>query len=68
MQGDVEQTVFKSMPETAAALYAEGGAMRFFRGWSWRTSRMILAIFVMGQVKDAAAPLLFPAKFNKGRE
>lgn len=65
LQGDVEMKVYKSMPETAATLYNnEGGAGRFFQGWSWRTSRMILAIFIMGQCKDQLGPLLFPGKFK----
>ena len=32
MQGDVEQTTYKSMPSTAAKLYQEGGFGRFFCG------------------------------------
>jgi hypothetical protein len=64
MQGDVEQRVFRSMPATALTLYAEGGAVAFFRGWSWRTSRMIMAIFIMGQCKDILTPILFPYKFK----
>jgi hypothetical protein len=65
MQGDVEQRVFKSMPATASALYAEGGTAAFFRGWSWRTSRMIMAIFIMGQCKDVLSPIFFPYKFKE---
>ena len=64
MQGDLEQVTFKSMPATAMQLYEEGGAARFLRGLSWRTSRMILAIFIMGQCKDVLSPILYPYKFK----
>ena len=42
----------------------EGGVGRFFTGWSWRTGRMICAIFVMGQCKDRLAPLFYPHHFK----
>jgi len=64
MQGDIVQATYGSMPQTASTLMAEGGPTRFFRGWSWRTSRMILAIFIMGQCKDQLAPVLFPRHFR----
>ena len=52
------------MPETYRALMKEGGVGRFFTGWSWRTGRMICAIFVMGQCKDRLAPLFYPHHFK----
>ena len=46
---------YKSLRQTFSTLYtAEGGVARFFRGWSWRTSRMICAIFLLGVL-----PILF---------
>jgi len=66
MQGDVEQKTYKSVSQTFSALYnEEGGAGRFFRGWSWRTSRMICAIFLLGQCKTQLGPLLFPSHYLK---
>ena len=41
MQGDIEQKTYGTLTETASTLYhKEGGVGRFFRGWSWRTTRM----------------------------
>mmetsp|Transcript_6466 Transcript_6466/g.15615 ORF Transcript_6466/g.15615 Transcript_6466/m.15615 type:complete len:113 (+) Transcript_6466:105-443(+) len=60
MQGDVEQKTYKSLFQTFSTLYKEEGAGRFFRGWSWRTTRMICAIFLLGQCKTKLGPLLFP--------
>ena len=37
----------------------------YFSGWHWRTGRMILAIFIIGQVKDTLAPVLFPRHFSR---
>mmetsp|Transcript_56623 Transcript_56623/g.93595 ORF Transcript_56623/g.93595 Transcript_56623/m.93595 type:complete len:278 (-) Transcript_56623:311-1144(-) len=68
MQGDIEQQKFKSMPSTAVTLMRDGGATAFFRGWSWRTSRMILAIFIMGQCKDQLPPYLFPYHFRSDKK
>ena len=68
MQGDVAQEKYKSMPETYRALMKEGGIGRFFTGWSWRTGRMICAIFVMGQCKDRLAPLFYPHHFKKQQQ
>eukprot|EP00041_Stephanoeca_diplocostata_P008353 m.123835 g.123835 ORF g.123835 m.123835 type:complete len:226 (-) comp17280_c0_seq4:192-869(-) len=63
VQGDLQRSTFGSLSETVGTLHADGGAKRFFSGWSWRTSRMILAIFIMGQCKERLAPLFFPEVF-----
>ncbi len=68
LQGDVAQEKYKSMPETCRALMKEGGIGRFFTGWSWRTGRMICAIFVMGQCKDRLAPLFYPHHFKQQQQ
>jgi len=66
MQGDVEQKTYKSISQTVTTLYSsEGGTSRFFRGWAWRTGRMILAIFLLGQVKVHMAPRMFPKHYTK---
>ena len=68
LQGDVAQEKYKSMPETYRALMKEGGTGRFFTGWSWRTGRMICAIFVMGQCKDRLAPFFYPHHFKQQQQ
>jgi len=63
MQGDVKQVTYGSTMQTFSTLYAEGGPLRFFNGWIWRTSRMCCAIFLLGQVKSRLGPLLFPKHY-----
>eukprot|EP00729_Bicosta_minor_P006017 gene6017-7995_t len=64
MQGDVQRTNYGTVSETAKTLHAEGGLGAFFKGWHWRTGRMICAIFIMGQCKDVLSPLFFPHHFE----
>lgn len=56
-------TRYKSLTATARSLLAQGGYKRFFDGWSWRTGRMICAVFIMNECKVRLAPLLFPDLF-----
>jgi hypothetical protein len=63
MQGDIERKRFGSFSETARTLFAEGGLGRFFSGWSWRTGRMMCAVFIMGECKTILSPLMFPKYF-----
>jgi len=65
MQGDVERRKFGSLGGTARTLLREEGAGRFFSGWGWRTVNCILAIFIIGQLKDSLAPVLFPHHFQR---
>lgn len=44
-------TVVVLLSRTATGLRPQEGIGRFFRGWSWRTCRMILAIYIMGQAR-----------------
>lgn len=64
MQGDIERKAYGSLRETAQTLYAEAGAGRFFRGWTWRTGRMICAVFIMNECKVQLAPIMFPHHFK----
>jgi hypothetical protein len=64
MQGDNQRKTYGSLSETAATLYREAGPLRFFRGWAWRTGRMICAVFIMNECKVQLAPLLFPHHFK----
>jgi hypothetical protein len=50
--------------ETVSALHAEKGVRSFFKGWHWRTGRMICAMFIMGECKDVLSPLFFPQHFE----
>ncbi|KAJ8604972.1 hypothetical protein CTAYLR_006904 [Chrysophaeum taylorii] len=64
VQGDLEYSKFKSMLQTAQTLHAENGITRFFTGWGFRTSRMILAVAIMNECKIRLSPLMFPHHFK----
>ena len=49
---------FTSLTGTAKVLYAENGVTGFYRGWHWRTTRMALAILIMGQCKETLVRML----------
>lgn len=59
-QGDLAGTLYTSVGHTARALYRQGGILRFFSGWQWRTARTILELFLIDNVKEHLAPVLFP--------
>lgn len=63
MQGDIERKRFGTFSETAKTLFQEDGFKRFFKGWNWRTGRMICAVFIMGECKNLLSPLMFPQYF-----
>lgn len=63
MQGDVEEKTYKTLTETAKVLYREGGFVRMFNGFGWRTGRMILGIFILNVGKNFFTPLFFPHHF-----
>ena len=60
MQGDLGGAKYGGVGATGRTLMAESGVGAFFRGWSWRTGRMICAVFIMGQCKKQLTPILFP--------
>jgi len=61
MQGDVERATYADLASTVRTLLAEeGGYTRFFNGWSFRTARMIGAIWLIGQVKNLIGAKVFP--------
>jgi solute carrier family 25 carnitine/acylcarnitine transporter 20/29 len=65
MQGDVERKNYGSLSQTARSLLADGGPSRFFRGWAWRTGRMMCAIFIMTECKTRLSPIMFPHYFEE---
>jgi len=68
MQGDIERKTYTNFAGTARTLLAEGGYGRFFGGWTFRTTRMICAIWLIGQTKNFLAPLLFPAAVKQKKQ
>lgn len=65
MQGDLKGEKYGSLTSTARVLLKEGGYGQFFRGFGWRTTRMILSIAIIGEIKDRVAPVLFPQRFSE---
>ena len=61
MQGDIKGEKYTSVMDTAKTLWAEGGAKRFINGWSFRTGRMIVAVFILAETQQFMAPVMFPA-------
>ena len=47
MQGDIERATYTDFLGTARTLLQQEGVGRFFNGWSFRTSRMICAIWLI---------------------
>merc|ERR1712167_489766 len=64
MQGDIEYKTYGGLTATIKTLHSEGGMGRFFNGWSWRTGRMICAIFIFGECKTRLAPIMYPKYFK----
>ncbi|EDQ89869.1 uncharacterized protein MONBRDRAFT_7863 [Monosiga brevicollis MX1] len=58
MQGDIEQKRYGSVMQTTQTV-AGDGVKAFFRGWNWRAGRNICSVFIINEVKDVLAPLLF---------
>jgi len=64
LQGDIARTQFTTLSQTAKTLVKQQGYGRFFYGYQWRTGRMILSIFIINQVREIVAPLLYPKYFK----
>jgi len=60
MQGDVERATYTNFIGTYHTLMAQGGVGAFFKGWGFRTTRMICAIWLIGKVRDVVGGTLFP--------
>ena len=60
MQGDIERATYTDFMGTAKTLLEKEGYGRFFNGWAFRTTRMICAIWLIGQCKNLFGPFLFP--------
>ena len=60
MQGDIQKEKYGTVSQTFSALLKEEGPVRFFRGWTWRTGRMCIAMFLMNECRLVLGPTLFP--------
>mmetsp|Transcript_13494 Transcript_13494/g.40176 ORF Transcript_13494/g.40176 Transcript_13494/m.40176 type:complete len:276 (+) Transcript_13494:181-1008(+) len=65
LQGDIERKTYTSAIDTVGTLMKEGGPVRFFSGWAFRTGRMILAVAIMNECKLQLSPLFFPQHFRE---
>ena len=64
-RSDIERATYTDFMGTARALLAEQGIGRFFNGWAFRTTRMICAIWLIGQCKNLFGYRLFPHAAKK---
>lgn len=63
-QGDVCRATYGGVLETAKTLLDQNGPRRFFSGWAWRTSRMVVQCFLFDQCKTRLSPIFFPHHFH----
>ena len=68
MQGDMERKTYTNFFGTYRTLMDQGGTGQFFKGWSFRTVRMICAIWLIGKVKNTLGPVLFPHALRESQE
>ena len=48
----------------AQTLLKESGPKAFFRGWAWRTGRMVFQCFLFDACKNHLSPVFFPHHFR----
>ena len=58
MQGDIQQTAFKSFRNTAVTLWKEGGAKRLFNGCMWRTVNVTATVYIANECKNILSPMV----------
>lgn len=63
VQGDIERKTYGGVVATCKSLLQEGGLQRMFRGWGWRTGRMMGSFFVLSESKHLLSPILFSHHF-----
>ena len=59
-------SLFLISPQVHAAqtLLKESGPKAFFRGWAWRTGRMVFQCFLFDACKNHLSPVFFPHHFR----
>ena len=60
MQGDIEKSAYEGSVQTARSIVRQGGIAALYRGFGWRYSRQVLAIFILDKARQDLAPFLFP--------
>ncbi len=63
-QGDVLGKTYGGVIGTTRTLLSQGSAARFFSGWSFRTGRMVLQVFMFDKAKTVLSPIMFPHHFK----
>ena len=64
MQGDINKEKYKSTLQTFTRLTKENGISSLFRGYYWRTGKIIFTVFILNECKQFLSPLFFPEIFN----
>lgn len=65
MQGDIERAKFTDVKNTYRKIVEEEGHVALFKGWGWRVSRMICAMFIINEAKVQLAPIVFSSRFKE---
>lgn len=63
MQGDIERKIYGSFSQTFSKIWAESGVYGFYRGATFRYSRMAIAVFMMDLLKEHVSFFLYPEAF-----
>jgi len=64
MQGDIEEIKYSTVTNTYKSIVNEEGYTALFKGFPWRVSRMICAMFIINESKVYLAPKIFPETFK----
>jgi solute carrier family 25 (mitochondrial carnitine/acylcarnitine transporter), member 20/29 len=64
MQGDIDGKKYKTTLKTLLKLKNENGISSLFRGYYWRTGKIICTVFILNECKHILSPLFFPDIFN----
>ena len=58
------RNLISAQVHAAQTLLKESGPKAFFRGWAWRTGRMVFQCFLFDACKNHLSPVFFPHHFR----
>lgn len=64
MQGDVKRELYGNFLQTFRTIYDSSGIRGFYRGATFRYSRMVCAVFIMDLMGEKVGQFLYPAAFK----
>lgn len=64
MQGDIDGKKFKTTLNTFNILYKKSGLKSLYRGYYWRTGKIICTVFILNECIQILSPIFFPDIFT----